>query len=188
MSLIAGYIHISIICTLWWCYWVLSSALLKWFWHWFFSSFNSFFLYFFWTSMKLSNNNYICQSPGFCSFPYGKQQALSSLSTLISSICFCALTSVDSCSSRISFCPTSITKENCLPVSYFPASVPVKISSHNYFLFVQFSKSVSLHILQKGAQLIFFWRSLFSWLKLFIRNGDSRMGQNNQIFQMSVCA
>lgn len=85
--------------------------------------------------MKLSNNNYICQSPGFCSFPYGKQQALSSLSTLISSICFCALTSVDSCSSRIYFCPTSVTKENCLPVSYFPASVPVKISSHNSSLF-----------------------------------------------------
>lgn len=92
---------------------------------------------FFWRSMKLSNNEYICQSPSFYSFPCGKQYALSSLSTLVSSFShFCVLSSVDSCSSRISFCPMSITKENCLPVRYFPVSVPLKNSSHNYsFLF-----------------------------------------------------
>lgn len=40
---------------------------------------------FFWRSMKLYNNEYVCQSPSFYSFPCGKQQALSSLSTLVSS-------------------------------------------------------------------------------------------------------
>lgn len=93
--------------------------------------------HFFWRSMKLFNNEYICQSPGFYSFPCGKQQALSSLSTLICSFYhFCVLSSVDSCSSRISFCPMSITIENCLPVRFFPVSFPLKNSSYDYsFLF-----------------------------------------------------